>query len=121
MTATILQFPTVALTPDRHIDHDRLENALMKMRAILPASAYAVLRTVLEWTCFLGRPEEVFMLSDFREYSKLRDAQAEWAIQHLCERGLITVKEKTHFGDYLIQPNFMALFNIAGKPVLKSS
>lgn len=121
MTATILQFPTVAITSDRPIEHSRLENALIRLQQVLPASAYGVLRTVLEWTAFLAKPEEVFMLSDFREYAKLRDTQAEWAIMYLTDHNLITVKEKTHYGDYLIQPNVMVMLNLTEKPVSKSS
>lgn len=115
MTATILPFPTVAITRDRPIEHGRLHDALVRLQAVLPASAFGVLRTVLEWTTFLAKPEEVFMLEDFREYAKLRTTQAEWAIMYLEEHGLIVVKERTQCGDYVIQPNVMVLLNITKK------
>lgn len=115
MTATILKFPIPQVSHDRPIDPERVDQALMKMRAILPGSAYAVLRVILEWTCVMGKPDEIFMMDDFLNYAKLREQQVTWAIDYLKERGLIVVKEKTHFGDFLIQPNHMAVFNTANK------
>lgn len=115
MTATILKFPIQEVSHDRPIEPERIDQALMIMRAILPKSAYAALRVILEWTCVMGKPDEIFMVDDFINYAKLREHQVTWAIAYLKERGLIVVKEKTHFGDYLIAPNHMVIFNIVNK------